>query len=210
MTERTDVVTEDLAAMYDQGMSIVQIATSVGMASTSIWNRLTKSGKILRPQPEAALAAHLRHGHARAGKHSKIYDIYRSMVVRCTEPRCESYCNYGGRGITVCGRWLGDAGFLNFLSDMKDRPRGKSLERRDNHGPYSPENCYWATPAQQSRNKRNNIILSHGGREMCVADWAVELGMSAFTIYKRLSKGFSVERALSVQHFKTGPRARRK
>jgi hypothetical protein len=71
------------------------------------------------------------------------------MVQRCTRPDHPAWPRYGGRGITVCERWLD---FRNFLADMGEKPRGLTLERLDNDEGYSPGNCAWATPAEQSRN----------------------------------------------------------
>jgi hypothetical protein len=73
------------------------------------------------------------------------------MVNRCTNPRNASWPRYGGRGITVCAEWLK---FENFLRDMGENPPGLSIDRKDNGKGYSPENCRWATPAQQVANRR--------------------------------------------------------
>jgi hypothetical protein len=73
------------------------------------------------------------------------------MVERCTNPNSAGYKNYGGRGITICSRWLR---FDLFLEDMGVPPKGYTLDRRDNDKGYSPENCRWATPKQQRANQR--------------------------------------------------------
>lgn len=76
------------------------------------------------------------------------------MISRCYLPTANSYHNYGGRGIRVCARWRKD--FWNFVSDMGDRPDGKSLDRIDVDGNYTPKNCKWSTAAEQRRNQRRN------------------------------------------------------
>lgn len=90
----------------------------------------------------------------RARTHGKSKTItYRSwahMHARCYRPTDPKFPRYGGRGITVCEQWHK---YENFIADMGERPRGRTLDRKNNDGPYNPDNCQWATPTQQVRNR---------------------------------------------------------
>lgn len=131
------------------------------------------------------------------------YGIWSKARSRCTNPNDVSYRHYGARGITMCDRWLHS--FDNFYADMGDRPGPKrgggapacSIERIDNDGPYSPENCRWATKSDQIRNSRHARILTVYGCSMPVVAWSEQLGtLSRFQITDRLYKGWDAERAL--------------
>lgn len=95
------------------------------------------------------------HGHTCSrttqGFVSKTYASWSAMHTRCRNPKQKTYSYYGGRGVTVCESWNT---FENFLKDMGERPEGKTLDRIDCNGNYSPENCKWSTHAEQSRNTR--------------------------------------------------------
>jgi hypothetical protein len=80
-----------------------------------------------------------------------LYGTWAGMKNRCENPNNHCYPRYGGNGITVCDRWKAD--FCNFLADMGERPHGTTLDRKDPYGPYSPDNCRWATPKQQRANR---------------------------------------------------------
>lgn len=115
------------------------------------------------------------------------YDIWDAMKQRCLNPNDNRWKDYGGRGITICQRWMD---YRNFLADIGERPEGRSLDRfPDNNGNYEPGNCRWATRVEQQNNMRSNVVLSHNGKSQTVAQWAAELGINKSTLSKRLSRG---------------------
>jgi len=118
------------------------------------------------------------------------------MRQRCSNVNCPSFKNYGGRGIKISEEW---DDFAVFQRDMGERPKGYSLERLDNDGPYSKDNCIWASRKQQSRNKRTSVVLSYGGRSMTLVEWAEYLGKPYFTLHARLRAGWSAENCLTVE-----------
>ena len=97
--------------------------------------------------------SNFKHGHGMLN--SGTYRSWVSMKTRCLNPNYDRYRDWGGRGIGICERWIGPAGFQNFLADMGERPAGKTLDRfPDPGGDYGPENCRWATPKQQAETRR--------------------------------------------------------
>jgi hypothetical protein len=90
------------------------------------------------------------------------------MKQRCFNPRSKPFKNYGGRGITVCERWTGRDGFINFLNDMGKRPSLEySIERINNNGNYEPSNCKWATQKEQLSNKRQGDGIYRIHNKIC-------------------------------------------
>lgn len=119
-----------------------------------------------------------------------------SMRNRCENPKDrQNYPHYGGRGIGVCERWTQ---FDNFAADMGERPPGTTLERIDNDGPYSPENCRWATRIEQARNTSLTIRVPHGDETLCLAEYCRRTGKNYKRILKRLAYGWSLERACAT------------
>lgn len=121
------------------------------------------------------------------------------MISRCYYANDTSFHEYGARGITVCDEWRGDGGFERFLAHIGPRPsRGHSIDRIDNDRGYEPGNVRWATPREQTNNRRNTIRLTVDGVEKPLTDWARELGLKPYVIRHRLKIGMSAERALGV------------
>jgi hypothetical protein len=126
-----------------------------------------------------------------------VLNVWRTMHNRCYNSNVKAYVNYGARGIFVDQRWHGSAGYRQFLADMGPRPEGGTLERIDNSGPYSPENCRWATRDEQASNKRNNRWITAQGKTQTLAQWARDLGCNSANILYRLKSGMSEEEAVT-------------
>lgn len=125
----------------------------------------------------------------------RLFDVRRKMIARCYDSKDKSFHIYGGRGITVCKRWMAD--FNAFRADMGPRPKGATVERIDNDGPYSPENCKWATRTEQSRNTRRNKMISFSGKTLCLVEWAEQNGIKPNTLVRRFLAGWSIKQALT-------------
>jgi hypothetical protein len=139
-------------ARCDCGTEIAVLLTSLRRPGCP-----TRSCGCLQRERTGAIKAGLVHGHGSDKKGlTPTYITWRSMRSRCYRPQCNGYHLYGGRGITVCDRWLEPKGqgFVNFLADMGERPEGMTLDRVDNDGNYEPGNCQWATVAEQNKKRR--------------------------------------------------------
>ena len=129
------------------------------------------------------------------------FKVWLSMRARCLCKTHKQYAAYGGRGISVCERWM-DA-FENFYADMGPRPSCQySIDRINNDGNYEPDNCRWATRKQQQRNTRTVRPLTHDGLTLCVSEWAERLGINNRTILTRLRRGWPIGLALSQRNWK--------
>lgn len=128
--------------------------------------------------------------------HSRLYSIWHSMKQRCNNQNSYPYPDYGGRGIRVCEEWNTD--FTAFMKWAYENGYSDelTLDRIDNDKGYSPDNCRWTTMLVQRNNTRANKLLTINGRTMNASQWAKELGISRYTIYSRIRKGWSDEDVL--------------
>jgi hypothetical protein len=125
------------------------------------------------------------HGYAK----TRIYGIWSQMIGRCINPNNGAYENYGARGIFVCDRWLNS--FENFLADMGQPSDDRTLDRLNNDGPYSPENCAWRTRTEQARNRRSSVSLTYNGVTMLLIEWAEFLDLDYRMLRGRRERGWS-------------------
>lgn len=123
------------------------------------------------------------------------YHAWVAMRARCNNPNDAAYANYGGRGIGVCERW---SVFENFFEDMGPRPARFQLDRVDNDGDYTPDNCRWVAQRDNLNNKRTSHVIEHGGERLTVSQWAERLGIHPRTLFNRIHRGWAIDRALSA------------
>jgi hypothetical protein len=164
---------------------------TVEVFSSSLIQGVTRScGCLAREIWLSARTKHGRHG-------TKEWKAWIGMRYRCSDPKYILWKDYGGRGIRVCERWKNS--FEAFFQDMGAAPSPEhSLDRIDSDGDYSPENCRWATLAQQAGNKRTVRLYEHEGRRLHLADWSRVTGINYGTLMDRIRSGWSIEKALTV------------
>lgn len=158
----------------------------------------TRRTRVLTKEARSKMGGSGRFKKKHGMKNSPEYSAWNSMINRCENPKSCSYKTHGARGISVCRDWRDS--FEIFFKDMGVRPsKNHSIDRIDNDGDYTPENCRWATRTEQQSNKGNNRVLAFNGKEMSVAEWSEELGIPYSRISKRLQYGWSDEKCLTTK-----------
>lgn len=156
---------------------------------------------------KTARASHIFNGYIKScgcikkGTHThglsktRIWNIWMGMKARCLNANEPAYKHYGGRGITVCKRWMK---FENFYEDMvTSYAPNLSLDRINVNGNYNKSNCRWATRTQQANNTRSNKYLTYKGRTQNLSEWAKEIGVNYHTLYGRIyAYKMPIEKAL--------------
>lgn len=163
---------------------------------SSLRKGLTKSCGCLNSE----LTAKRNRIHGLTSKNDKPpeFTIWVLMRQRCQDPTTRSYPSYGGRGIAVCDRW--SSSFEAFYRDMGPRPTpDHQIERVDNDGPYSPENCRWASRVEQGNNRRDNRLITYAGETKTLSEWSRATGLKVHTIAARIDRlNWDVERSLTT------------
>ena len=142
------------------------------------------------------------HGLSR----TREFRIWAGIRSRCNDTNSSIYKYYGERGIKICEKW---DNFESFLADMGKCPEpGYSIERLNNDGPYSPENCIWADRKTQARNRTNSRKVTYRGQILTLAEWSEILNMRYSVLHCRLQRNWSDERTLT-QPVVSNPRLKR-
>lgn len=143
--------------------------------------------------------------HNQTNKNSEFsseYKIFRGIKERCYNPNNPAYKNYGGRGITLCNRWLepNGQGFINFLNDVGQRPTKKhSIDRfPDKNGNYTPDNCRWATDSEQVRNRRNTKLIEYNNEIKSLAEWCEIFNIKYHSAFYRLNKNWTLDKVFEI------------
>lgn len=163
------------------------------VAAYSLRSGRTKSCGCLRRENMRSVAT--SHG----GSRTRLYNIWCALKERSNTQTASNYKDYGGRGITVCDEWLRSFEAFRDWALANGYRDNLSIDRKDNDGPYCPENCRWATEKQQSNNRRSNRVLTYNGETHTLAQWAELTGIKFSTLYMRLRRGWSAERALTTR-----------
>ena len=151
-----------------------------------------------RSYPRGAAVSNYKHGHSVGKCPSPTFRTWLSMRQRCLNAANPSYPDYGERGIRLCQRWQDS--FESFLADMGERPSGHSIERIDTNGNYEPSNCRWATPKEQSNNRRAyKGGITFEGKTQTIRAWAVEMKITEDALTYRLKAGWDIHKALTTQ-----------
>lgn len=142
-----------------------------------------------------------------------LYPVWHEIFTRCYNKNSKDYKYYGKKGVTVCDRWSikGGQGFRNFVKDMGERPNGYTLDRIDRNKNYCPENCRWATPLEQAKNRGIATSITYNGETLSVTEWAERLKVNREVLYHRLNYfGWDAKRTLetpiSTTPSKRGPK----
>jgi len=191
--KRNDLVGECYGLLLVTGIShtcarsnVVWACVCACGAKTTAYAYDLRSGKVVSCGCYGRSGLAVKHGMARSGVgRSKTYTVWAAMLQRCVNPKDKNYKNYGGRGITVCKRWLK---FENFLADMGEPLAGLSIDRKNNERGYTPSNCYWATREEQSFNKRNTVRVVFKKRRTLLNDVLLLIGYSRAAVHYQMNK----------------------
>lgn len=142
-------------------------------------------------------AAPLKHGATADGSKDRLYSIWCSMKSRCNNPAHKNYNHYGGRGIKICTEWEEDFPTFRDWALTHGYKENLTIDRRNNNGNYTPDNCWWATQSQQMNNTNRCRYVTIGDVTMSLTRWCQHYGISVHSVRQRISRGH-MEPALAI------------
>lgn len=128
---------------------------------------------------------------------NRLYSVWHNMKSRCYNPKASHYAQYGGRGITVCPEWRDSFEAFRDWALANGYRDDLTIDRKDNDGPYSPENCRWADMYCQNNNTRKNNYITYKGETKTASEWAREYGLHRCVLNNRIRRGWDIEEALT-------------
>lgn len=135
---------------------------------------------------------HFIHGKRK----TRLYRIWANIKTRCLNPNDPHFERYGARGITVCDEWKDNFQAFYDWSISHGYADNLTIDRKDNNAEYSPDNCRWATVAEQNRNKRTVKLITYKGETKTIPEWTKQLKLGKETIRERLQRGWSQAEAI--------------
>lgn len=135
----------------------------------------------------------ITHGESR----TRLYTIWNNMIQRVQNEKNKRYKDYGGRGIQVCEEWKKFENFRKWALE-NGYANKLTLDRKNNDGEYSPENCRWTDWETQNNNKQQSRKLKYKGETKTVTQWAKIMGLSRETLKDRINAGWTIEKALET------------
>jgi len=203
----------DLTNQQFERLLVVEYAGQkmYGGRNRNIWKCQCSCGQITYVQTQHLTSKRIRSCgclakdelSARRKTHGKsktsIFSIYNNMIKRCLDIKDGGHPSYGGRGIKVCERWL--ESFENFYEDMGDRPSNEySIDRVNNNGNYSKENCRWATKTEQNNNTRQNVLIEYNGEIKTASQWSKVTNIPVEKILYRYKKKWDLDKVFDPRN----------
>lgn len=174
---------------------VCECGNTVCVAGTSLTRGQTKSCGCYRIDNCREHPNGVKHG----GRKTRLYVIWSDMKQRCFYDKSINYQNYGGRGITVCDKWLHDFKAFHDWAVSNGYDDSLTLDRINANGNYCPENCRWATRAQQDNNTTVNHRVTYNGETHTIAEWAEITGINYHKLWRRICVlKWDIEKALST------------
>lgn len=161
-----------------------------GFDINALENGMTRSCGCLSMERKKSGLNQMVHGDARVGHVSRLHNIWRGILKRCSAKNSPAYLNYGGRGISICDAWRDYRNFKKW-SAANGYDDSKSIDRINNDGDYEAGNCRWVDKKTQARNRRSSRLIEIDGIVRCLQEWSDMAGVCCGTISHRIKRGWT-------------------